>query len=152
VSYFDDASGRPEMQPLAKGLADMLITDLSGIESLRIVERARLNQALAELELSRSKFIDPKTALKLGKGLAAEYILTGGYTVAGDALRIDVRVFQVESGKVLAATKVEGKRDEFFALEKELVDVLIDALQLKLGRDEKARLRANPTQSFEAWA
>jgi TolB-like protein len=152
VSYFDDASGQPELAPLAKGLADMLITDLSGVASLQIVERARLNAALAEIDLSRTRFIDPKTAIRIGKGLAAEYIMTGGYTVSAAIMRIDVRIFEVKTGRVVASEKVEGPRDQFFALEKDLVDILVGALRLNLGKDEKSRLRANATQSFDAFS
>jgi TolB-like protein len=152
VSYFDNNTGKAEYDPLAKGLADMLITDLGQVQALRIVEREKLNQVLGELKLSRSKFIDPKTAQRLGKGLAAQFILSGGYTLAGDTIRIDARVFNVETGAVLTSERVEGKKDEFFALEKEIADVLIAALEVKLASGEKSKLRANATQSFEAWS
>ncbi len=152
VAYFDNNTGDAELDPLAKGLADMLITDLGGLKMVRIVERAKLNQVLGELALSQGKFIDPKTALKLGKGLSAQYIMTGGYALAGGVLRIDARVFRVDSGEVVSSERAEGKKEEFFALEKQLVDALIDALQLKLGRDEKMNLRKNSTQSYEAWS
>jgi FlgO protein len=106
---------------------------------------------LSELKLSRTKFIDPRTAQKLGKGLAARYVLTGSYALVGEALRIDARVIRVDTGAVLASEKVEGKKGEFFALEKELVDVLVRALELKLGSGNRVKLRANATQSFDAW-
>src|SRR6478672_5719829 len=70
VSYFDNNTGKAEYDPLAKGLADMLITDRGQVQALGIVEREKLNQILTELKLSRSKFIDPKTAQRVGKGLA----------------------------------------------------------------------------------
>src|SRR6478672_1259370 len=152
VSYFDNNTGKAEYDPLAKGLADMLITDLGQLRALRVVEREKLNQILGELKLSRSKFIDPKTARRLGKGLAAQFILSGGYTLAGDTIRIDARVFNVETGAVLTSQRVEGKKDEFFALEKEIADVLIATLEVKLASSEKSKLRANATQSFEAWS
>ena len=152
VSYFDNNTGKAEYDPLAKGLADMLITDLGNVAGLRVVEREKLNQVLAELKLSRSKFIDPKTAQRVGKGLAARFILSGGYTLVGDTIRIDARVFNVETAAVLASERVEGKKDEFFALEKEIADVLIAALELKLAAGEKSKLRANATQSFDAWS
>jgi TolB-like protein len=152
VSYFDNNTGLPELEPLAKGLADMLITDLSQLSSVRIVERQRLNQVLAELKLSRSKFIDPKTAQRLGKGLAAQFILSGGYTLVGDTLRIDARVFNVQTGAVLLSQRVEGKKDEFFAIEKDIADLLIGALALKLLPPERTKLRTNPTQSFSAFS
>ncbi|MFO0747221.1 MAG: FlgO family outer membrane protein [Myxococcota bacterium] len=151
VSYFDNNSGDVQLDPLARGLADMLITDLGQIGSLQIVERAKLNEVMKELDLSRSKFIDPKTALKLGKGLAAAYILSGGYLVAGDTMRIDVRIFEVATGKVLAGDKVEGGKDDFFSLEKDLVDILVKAIDVKLAGSEKSALRKNATESFDAF-
>lgn len=152
IAYFDNNTGDAALAPLAKGLADMLITDLSNVSALQIVERERLNQVLAELKLGRSKFIDPKTAQKLGKGLAAELIMTGGYTLAGNVLRLDARVIEVASGKVRASEKVEGPKEEFFALEKELVDVLVRTLELKLKLTEKSKLRSNATESFTAFS
>ena len=53
------------------------------------------------------------------QGLAAEFIMTGSYVIGGDTLRVDVRVVEVKSGRVKASEKVEGKKDEFFALEKD---------------------------------
>jgi len=52
----------------------------------------------------------------------------------------------------VTSDRVEGKKDEFFALEKEIADVLIAGLQVKLAAAEKSKLRANATQSFEAWS
>jgi TolB-like protein len=152
IAYFDNNTGDAALAPLAKGLADMLITDLSNVSALQIVERERLNQVLAELKLGRSKFIDPKTAQKLGKGLAAEFIMTGGYTLAGNVLRLDARVIEVASGKVRASEKVEGPKEEFFALEKELVEVLVRTLDLKLALSEKSKLRSNATESYTAFS
>jgi TolB-like protein len=151
IAYFDNNTGSAELDPLRKGLADMLITDLGQLQALQIVERERLNQVLGELKLGTSKFIDPKTAQKLGKGLAAELIMTGGYTLSGDLLRVDVRVIEVSTAKVLVSEKVEGKKQQFFALEKDLVDILIGTLALKLSSGERSSLRSNSTQSFEAW-
>jgi TolB-like protein len=148
VSYFDNNTGQAELAPLAKGLADMLITDLANVPGIQIVEREKLNQALAELQLSRSRFIDPSTAQKLGRGLAARYLLTGGYTTAGTAFRIDARVFNVETGAVLATKSVEGTRDEFFELEAKLVAFLAGALQVKVGSAPPSKVAG--TRSFQA--
>ena len=75
ISYFDNTSGLEKYNALSKGLADMLITDLSNIKSIQIVEREKLEALLKEINLSESKFIDQTTAQKLGKGLGASYIL-----------------------------------------------------------------------------
>jgi curli biogenesis system outer membrane secretion channel CsgG len=51
LTYFDNNTGDASYDPLGRGLADMLITDLTQLLSLRIVERSRLNEILSELEL-----------------------------------------------------------------------------------------------------
>jgi TolB-like protein len=151
IAYFDDDTAVPAYAPLRKGLADMMITDLASMPALHIVEREKLNQVLAELKLGRSKFVDPRTAQKLGKGLAAAYIVTGSYILSGATLRLDCRVIEVTTGRVIASQKVEGPKDDFFALEKDLVHLLLKTLDIKLAADDDRRLRRNQTQSFEAW-
>jgi TolB-like protein len=151
IAYFDNNAGA-DLESLRKGLADMLITDLSGLGALQIVERDRLNDVLKELKLGQSRFIDAKSAQKLGKGLAAEYIMVGSYLVAGDTMRIDCRIVQVATGKVVGADKVEGKKDDFFSLEKDLVDLLVKTLNLEIASGERSQLRRNQTQSYQAWS
>src|ERR1041384_2811835 len=111
IAYFDNNTGSAELDPLRKGLADMLITDLGNVGSLQIVERDKLNQVMDELKLSQSKFIDPRTAQKLGKGLAAEFIMTGSYVIGGDILRIDARVVEVKTGRGAGGGKGGGKKE-----------------------------------------
>ncbi len=44
ISYFDNTTGIERYNSLSKGLADMLITDLSKISSIQIVEREKLEK------------------------------------------------------------------------------------------------------------
>src|SRR5437870_3126612 len=78
--------------------------------------------------------------------------MTGSFKVTGEAMRIDARVVRVATGAIVSSEKAEGKKADFFALEKDLVDALIAALKVKLESGEKAKLRSNPTESFEAFA
>jgi|GEM_PF-2302866 len=150
ITYFDINGGGEDVRPLGKGLADMLITDLLVVKGLSIVERAKLNVLMDELKLSKTPFIDPAAAVKLGKGLSATHMLTGSITVLGSKMNINARVFDVQQSKVVQSKQVEGETQEFFALEKELVDLLIDALELKPDLKEKSALRKSQTESYEA--
>ena len=47
-SYFDNNSKDPELDVLRKGFADWLITDLSGVEGIQLVERDKLEQLVKE--------------------------------------------------------------------------------------------------------
>src|SRR4051812_49731662 len=71
ILYFDN-SGDAALEKLKKGLADMLITDLSAIKTLSLVERSRLEEILKEQKLNHSKSFDASTASKIGKLLGAE--------------------------------------------------------------------------------
>ena len=121
------------------------------MKSVQIVEREKLGAVLDELKLQRSKLFDAATAVKIGKLAGAEYLLTGAYEMAGDQMRIDARIIEVATANITAVTKVSGKKDEFFELEKELCDLLTGKLGVPLDTSDKARLRKVQTESFEAF-
>jgi len=152
VAYFDNNSGDAQYDPLRKGLADMLITDLFTLSSLKVVEREKLNAVVDELKLGQTKLVDKTTAVKMGKLLSAEYVLTGGLTVSKQTLRLDARVFKVEDGGMVATRRVEGSTEDFFSVEKDLVDALVKDLSLQVAPGERSKLRRNQTQSFAAFS
>jgi len=130
ISYFDNTSGIKKYDPLTKGIVDMLITDLSGVKTIRLVEREKLEQLLKEIKLGKSKYFDNKTAQKLGKGLGAEVILTGSFFILNRDLRIDARLIEVETGQILLAKKVTGNKNDFFDLHEKLAKLLIKGMKV----------------------
>jgi TolB-like protein len=138
VLYFDNNSPKREYDVLQKGLADMLVTDLSQVDSLQVVEREKLQKLVDELKLQRSKFFDPRTAQRLGKGIGARYAVTGAVAAFDPKMRIDVRVIEVATGKVVVADRVVGDGGKFFELETELVGKLASALKVRLGAGSRS--------------
>ena len=69
VLYFDNQTGDETMAPLGKGLADMMITDLSALPQIRVVEREKLEALLRELALQQTEYFDPVTAQHIGQTL-----------------------------------------------------------------------------------
>lgn len=151
VAYFDNDSADRNLDPLRKGLADLLIVDLVNAKSVTVVEREKLQAVVDELKLGRSGLADRATALKVGKLLAAHYILTGAYQVSGATMRIDARLIEVATGAVAATTRVQSKTDEFYALEKDLVEAVVKALALPLTVAERQALRESQTESLDAF-
>lgn len=136
VLYFDNSGDAPELEKLKKGLAAMLITDLSRVNSLSVLERARLEDVLKEQNLGRSKMAVERTAARVGKLLGAEIILTGAYFELMGTLRIDARFIDVETGKILKSDGVEGSIKEFFSLEKALLSRMLAGLTVRLSQNE----------------
>ncbi len=138
-------------QGLGTALADMVVTDLSGASGLQLVERTRLKALMGELQLSKSGFVDPKSAQKMGKGLGAQLIVTGTYSVLAERFVLDVRLLEVQSGAVLKAVRSEGKIEEFVAVEKDVVEKLLDRLSVKLSLAARRKLLIEaPTESVKA--
>jgi TolB-like protein len=131
VLYFDNNTGDPSYDVLQKGFADMMITDLSGVDGVTVVERDKLQALLDEIALQKNKYFDNKTAIKLGKGLGASYALTGAFYAMKPSLRVDVRLIDIATGKVVLATKVSGRHDAIFDLEQELVAKFVAGMKKK---------------------
>jgi len=129
----------------------MLITDLSNVKSLKIVEREKLESLLKEIDLGDGKFIDPNTAQKLGKGLGAGYMLTGSFLIIGETMRIDARLVDVGTGEISMAEEITGEKDTFFELEKSLVNKLITTLNIDLSKKESRKVKKVQTESFESF-
>ena len=137
VLYFDYSGKDDEMAQLRKGLAQMLISDLGNVDGVQIVERDRLESVLTELKLGESRAFDKTTAAKVGKLLGAQYLVLGGYFDVAGALRVDARVVEVETGKVVKSVGATGKPDDFLGMEQQLAGGLADSLG-KLPRKTEA--------------
>jgi TolB-like protein len=124
ISYFDNSTGDAKYNALSKGIADMLITDLSKVKGVTIVEREKLEKLLQEIKLGQSKYFDQTTAMKLGKGLGAQNILTGSFYILDNIIRIDARLIDVQTGGVIFAEQVSGSKNNFFALHQQLANLL----------------------------
>jgi TolB-like protein len=134
VLYFDYSGTTEDMGLLRKGLAQMLISDLARVDAVQLVERDRLEAVLAELKLAKSGAVDPTTAAKVGKLLGARYLVLGGYFDLAGTLRVDARVVEVETGRLVQSVAASGKPDDFLAIEQKLAADLgaVLAAELKL--------------------
>jgi TolB-like protein len=144
VLYFDNNTSDKTYDPLAKGMADMMITDLTSVPGLEVVEREKLEALLGELRLQRSKYFDPKTAQRIGKGVGAAFAVTGAFLSMEPNIRIDVRVLKIDSATVVKAGTVNGRKDDFFALWQKLSAELVAGLAAALpgASADKARAAA----------
>lgn len=92
-----------------KGLGDLLwnriMAALQGRSDVTLVERQRLDLALEELKLSTTGLVDETARLDLGRLIGAGAMVFGGYQVIGDQMRLDLRLVEVETGKVLRSVE-----------------------------------------------
>ncbi|MBN2797649.1 MAG: hypothetical protein JXX28_00730 [Deltaproteobacteria bacterium] len=146
------AAPSSEVHPgLGLALTGMLTTDLSRVEGITLVERAQLDQVLGELSLSDTAFIDPQSAVRLGRGVAAQTVLLGEWAVEGEQLTLSARLVEVEGGRVLDGAVAQGPTRDFVAVEKALVEQLLGGMALQLSSGDRRRLLMEaPTEEFGA--
>jgi curli biogenesis system outer membrane secretion channel CsgG len=115
---------------LGKALSAMLVTEFSGREGMRIVERQQLNDLIREQDLSLSGRIEESQAIEVGKMLGVQYVFLGQVTSIVDNLRMDIRAVDVETSEIVTVMKRSDKTTELFAVVVGLADDFSDALKL----------------------
>jgi tetratricopeptide (TPR) repeat protein len=152
VLYFVNSSANQELDPLQKGLTEMLITDLAQIKSLTVVERARLQQLMEEMGLGMSGLVREDTAPRVGKLLGAAQVVLGTLTgLENQSVRIDAALANIKTVQRNDAAKVSGSLLEFYQLEKNLAFDVIDAMKITLSREEKDAIQKVPTKNLLAF-
>lgn len=164
VLYFNNGSigaANAELQPLSKGIADMLIGELAMNPAIRVVERDQIQKVLEEQKLSTDGKVDGETAVKVGKLLGAHHMVTGGFiTDRSGKMRFVARVFNVETGLVEFPAAggptglVEGKIDNFMELVNQLATRINTGAKLPdiPARVGEARKEAAKKVPYEAIA
>ena len=153
VIPFDRGAAAGDWDGLGTALAGMLVTDLSDVPGIRLVERERIDAVLGEVALGEQGFIDPGTAVKLGKGLGADLLLLGTYSVVGGTFVLDARLVDPANGEVRQSANATGTIAKFADAEKALVQAVLEDLDIVLAEDARLRMVGRvPTTRLDALA
>lgn len=143
VVRYDNNTGDGQYEHLGRALSSMMISDLSVLdEKIQLVERERLEELLAELDLQQSAYVDPNSAQSLGMIVGAQYVVAGAFVTAEPIMRLDTRIARVETSEIVTTAEVTGERDALFDLQQQLADELVEGLDLVLTEEERERLQA----------
>lgn len=106
-----------ELQPLSKGIADLLITSMAQNPAIRVVERENLQRLLDEQNLARDGRVDDATAARIGKLLGAKHMVTGSFvTDRSGTMVITIKSIDTETGRIEYSDMDRGKTDDFLVL------------------------------------
>src|SRR2546423_508442 len=138
VLYFDNNSigkDRADYDGVGKGLADMLITDMSQNPNVRVVERERIQSLLTEQALTKQGTIDPQTAIKLGKIVGAQYMITGAFLSDGKGNYVlTARSINVETSAIANPIRIQSKGDDVLGLMNQLSSKVMTDMKLSALR------------------
>jgi tetratricopeptide (TPR) repeat protein len=138
-------AGDSSLQPLSRGLAELLLSDLAMVRSLRLLERIQVGALLDELKLSQSGRADASTAARVGRLLRAERMVQGVAAITQNGpVRMSATVVRGD-GTVRSGAQANGTFKQLLDLEKQLVFGLTSELGIQLTEAERQRiLRQGP--------
>ncbi len=139
-------AGDSSVQPLSRGLAELITTDLAYVRTLRLLERLQIGTLLDELKLGQSERADPATAARVGRLLRAERLVQGTAAIpsAGGPVQLATTVV-TGTGVVRPVGQVTGPFPKLLELEKQVVFGLAAQLGIVLSQSEREQiLRQGP--------
>ncbi len=140
VLAFENNTGDPRYDPLGRGLASMMTSDLASVPTLRLVERERLQSLIDELDLQQTDYFDQETALQVGLFIGADHVVVGSIVAVEPEIRLDTRVVKVETAEVVQTASVAGREDRLFDLQKDLAASLIAGIDVVMSDEARAAL------------
>jgi TolB-like protein len=140
------------LDALSVGLQQILITELSQNQAMRVVDRNVLRELLAEQDLARDGRVDAGTAAKIGKLVGARYIFTGGFNDLNGEFRLDGRIVDGETSEIIRAEQVTDKRDKLYGIimdmaQKVTSGLKLPALQPQVQEEREARRSELPREA-----
>jgi TolB-like protein/predicted Zn-dependent protease len=141
VLPFQNLSSDPDNAYFADGIQQEVLTRLTKIADLKVISRTS-----TQGYQSSSGNLD-----EIAKQLGVANILEGSVQKAGDQVRVNVHLINVQTGSQLWAETYDRKLSDIFSVETEIAKGIADSLQAKLtGREEQA-LAARPTNNLQAY-
>ena len=117
---FENATAQDQYDPAAAGMGDLIAVMLAQQDSLRVVERHRLESLAAEQARSLRGLTGDKYAIAAGKLMRADTVITGRLYLVKGKLMVYAKAIDIATERVAAAGKL-ASRPEF---------IVEDALQL----------------------
>jgi len=115
VVYDLEASG--QYKPAALIITEALREEIYRLKNFVLVNRENLEQLLKEMALQQTGLIDEKEAVKTGKGLAANQVVTGRIGLLGKTFVLQAKRIDVESFATLGLSSAkfeQGREDSIF--------------------------------------
>ena len=123
-----DLEAADHLRPTALILSESLREELFKFRRFSLVNRENLLQLMDELKFQQSGFVDEKQAVQLGKGMAANQVVTGRLGPLGGSYILQAKRIDVQSLGTKALGSLKCKQGE----EEQLLEQL-PALAKKLA-------------------
>lgn len=139
---FEDLSPTADNQWFADGLASEMISKLSNIKSLRLID------------WNTSKlFKERKTkTTDVAREFSVRYFIEGQVRKFGDQIKISVTLLDIETGDHLWQDSLRGEMKDIFDIQDQVAEKVVEGMKIHLTTDEQKKLHERGTENDEAYA
>jgi TolB-like protein len=141
VLPFINMSGDPEQEYFSDGISEDIITALSKLRWFFVI--ARNSSFIYKGKAAHLK----QVAEELGVG----YVVQGSVRKGGERVRITVQLNDVATGSHLWAERYDRDLADVFAVQDEITEAIVAAIEPQLYAAENFRIRRKPPDSMDAW-
>jgi TolB-like protein/cytochrome c-type biogenesis protein CcmH/NrfG len=141
VLPFANMSGDSSQDYFSDGVTETIITALSHVQNLFVIAR-------------HSTFTykgKPVKVQQVAEELGVRYVLEGSVQRSENRIRISAQLIDALKGHHLWAEKYDRKYGDIFALQDDITQSIVTALEVKLTEGEQARIRRRLTGNPEAY-
>ncbi len=144
VLPLENLSRDPEQEYFADGMTETLITNLSKIDTLRVVSRT------SAIQYKGTK----KTLPEIAKELNVDGIVEGSVMRSGTRVRITAQLLQARTDRHLWADTYDRELGDVLKLQSEVAEAVAQQVRIQLTPEQQARLRSAPVvnpRAYEAY-
>ena len=147
IMQFENRSGRPDMDWMSTGLADMVATSLSASPRIALITPHQLERGLRHASTGLISYED---ALRAARQSGARAMIMGAFASLRDTVRLDTQIYDVSSGRLLGGESVTVPKPELLLAQ---LDTLSSKLAARLGAPlaGQTRLAEVMTNNLEAY-
>lgn len=148
---FEVLSEKSEHKQFGIGTMDTLSVAMTSISDFVMIDRGRISKVIQEQSFQKSGFTDVNQSTSLGKIMGAEIIVTGSIQSFDNEFRITANFIEVETGKILKASKVTG--NNIFQLQDKMADQLLQLENITLNETQRSEISkiTNSTNNAKAF-
>ena len=133
-------SSDDENEYFCDGMTEEIIDALAKVSVMGVVART-----------SAFAFKDTQADIReIGKKLNAQFVLEGSVRRSGQKARITTQLINVDTGLHIWSEKYDRDLEDVFAVQDEIANMVVEALQVKIGGQGNARLATGGTENSEA--
>ena len=141
VLPFTNMSGDPEQEYFSDGISEDIITALSKLRWFFVIAR---NSSF----IYKGKAVHMKqVAEELGVG----YVVEGSVRKGGERVRITAQLIDAATNNHIWAERYERGLADVFAVQDEITEAIVAAIEPQLYAAENFRARRKPPDSMDAW-